>query len=111
MHVSNARARVAALRFATPCALGAAMTPPPSAFAPDSPSAKESTLAYKLPPLDRTKDEHFKPGLEAGMAEQIAEIEAIKANKEIASFENTIVAMEKSGQLLARVGTVFGNLT
>jgi peptidyl-dipeptidase Dcp len=111
MHVSTARARVASLLFATAVGVGATMTPLPSALGPDNPFSKESTLPYKLPPLDKIQNQHFEPGLEAGMAEQRAEIDAIKANKEIASFDNTIVAMEKSGQLLARVSTVFFNLS
>ena len=77
----------------------------------ENPFARESTLPYRLPPLDRIKDEHFKPGLLAGMAEQRKEIDAIAKNPAAPTFENTIVAMERSGQLLTRVTTVFGNLS
>jgi peptidyl-dipeptidase Dcp len=78
---------------------------------PDNPFAKQSTLPYQLPPLDKIKDEHIAPALEAGMAEQIEEIEAIANSADTATFENTIAAMERSGDLLTRVSDVFSNLT
>ncbi|AMN45857.1 dipeptidyl carboxypeptidase II [Steroidobacter denitrificans] len=76
----------------------------------DNPFARESTLPYQLPPLDRIKNEHFKPALIAGMAQQREEIAAITANPAAPSFENTILAMERSGRLLTRVQAVFENL-
>lgn len=82
-----------------------------AALPPDNPFARESTLPYQLPPLDKIRDEHIGPALDAGMAEQRREIEAIANDKAQPTFENTIVAMEKSGQLLTRVNGVFGNLT
>ncbi|MES2129470.1 MAG: M3 family metallopeptidase [Pseudomonadota bacterium] len=75
-----------------------------------NPFAKPSTLPFQYPAFDKIKDEHFLPAYAAGMAEQLKEIEAIANNKKPATFENTIVAMEKSGQLLNRVGTTFSNL-
>jgi peptidyl-dipeptidase Dcp len=77
----------------------------------DNPFASESTLPYRLPPLDKVKDEHFKPALLAGMEEQRKEMDAIAKNPAPPTFDNTIVAMERSGQLLERVSTVFGSLT
>jgi peptidyl-dipeptidase Dcp len=77
----------------------------------DNPFASESTLPYRLPPLDRIEDEHFKPALLAGMEEQRKEMDAIARNPAPPTFDNTIVAMERSGQLLDRVSTVFGSLT
>jgi peptidyl-dipeptidase Dcp len=77
----------------------------------ENPFARESTLPYRLPPLDKIKDEHFKPALLAGMAEQRKEIDAIAKNSAAPTFENTVVAMERSGQLLTRVSAVFGNLS
>lgn len=76
----------------------------------ENPFAQESTLPYLLPAFDRIKDEHFKPALIAGMARQQQEIEAIAANPDAASFDNTILAMERSGRLLMRVQAVFSNL-
>jgi peptidyl-dipeptidase Dcp len=75
------------------------------------PFAERSTLPYQLPPFDKIRDGDFLPGFEAGMAAQRQEVAAIAANPEAPTFENTIVALERSGQLLGRVGTVFGNLT
>ncbi len=76
----------------------------------DNPFAQPSTLPYHLPPFDRIKDADFRPAFEAGMAEQRAEIDRIDRNTEAPTFENTVVAMEKSGQLLNRVSTAFFNL-
>lgn len=78
---------------------------------PDNPFATESSLPYGLPPFDRITDEHFAPAFDAGLAEHAAEIEAIARNPEPPSFDNTIVALERSGQLLRRVSMVFFNLT
>jgi peptidyl-dipeptidase Dcp len=89
-------------------------TPVPEAAAPAAaanPLLAKSTLPYQYPPFDKIKDEHYVPAFEQGMAEQVAEIQAIANSPEPATFENTIVAMERSGQTLARVGTVFGALT
>lgn len=77
----------------------------------DNPFAKPSTLPYQLPPFDKIKNEHFGPALEAGMEEQIREVEAIANNPQKPTFENTIVALEKSGDLLTRANYVFANLT
>jgi len=61
-----------------------------------------------LPPFDQVKVEFFKPALEAAMAENLAEIEKIANDSAPPTFENTIVAMEKAGQTLDRVGTIYG---
>jgi peptidyl-dipeptidase Dcp len=74
-----------------------------------NPFARASTLAYEAPPFDRIKDADFRPAFDAGMAEERKEVEAI-ARSTAPTFENTIVALEKSGQLLDRVNTVFSNL-
>lgn len=78
-----------------------------AALSPDNPFARESTLPYKLPPLDQIKNEHYVPALEAGMAEQRKQVAEIAGNKAAPTFENTIVALERSGQLLTRASTVF----
>ena len=90
-----------------------AMTTPSTAapLSPQNPFARASTLPYELPPFDKIRNEHFGPALEAGMAEQRREIDAIARNPAAATFENTIVALEKSGQLLTRVNATFANLT
>src|SRR5690606_28655109 len=75
--------------------------------AADNPFFSESTLPLRYPPFDRIEDEHFAPALDRGMAEHLAEVEAIASNAEPPTFENTIVALEHSGRLLDRAATVF----
>jgi peptidyl-dipeptidase Dcp len=76
----------------------------------DNPLLAESSLPYHFPPFDRVRDEHYLPAFEAGMAEQLREIEGIADNPAEPDLENTIVAMERSGQTLARARRVFANL-
>jgi peptidyl-dipeptidase Dcp len=71
----------------------------------------ESPLPYGMPPFDRIEDEHFAPAIEEGMREHQAEIDAIVANPAPASFDNTIVALERAGQTLGSVMRVFSNLS
>ena len=73
-----------------------------------NPFGQRSTLPYELPPFSEIRDEHYLPAFYAGMEEQLAEVEAILKSGE-PTFENTIVALEKSGQLLNRVALVFFN--
>jgi len=75
-----------------------------------NPFFTESTLPYRLPPFDRIEDAHYAPAFERGMAEQIAEIEAIASQSEPPTFENTIVPLERSGRLLERVASTFFSL-
>ena len=70
----------------------------------------KSPLQFQTPQFDLIKDEHFVPAFEQGMKEQLAEIDDIVNNTEAPSFENTIVAMEKSGELLTRASRIFFNL-
>ena len=60
------------------------------------------------PPFDRVRVEFFKPALEAGMAEQLAEIDKIAADPAAPTIENTVEAMERAGSTLDRVTTVYG---
>jgi peptidyl-dipeptidase Dcp len=76
----------------------------------ENPLLKESTLDFHYPPFDQIKDEHFAPAYEQGMAEQLKEIEPIASNPEPPTFENTIVALEKTGNLFDRVDRIFSNL-
>ncbi|MGZ5005228.1 MAG: dipeptidyl carboxypeptidase II, partial [Chthoniobacterales bacterium] len=75
-----------------------------------NPLLKESTLPYQFPPFDKIKDADFQPAIEQGMAEQLQEIGKIANQKEKPTFDNTIVAMEKSGRLLQRANRTFSNL-
>ena len=76
-----------------------------------NPFFSESKLPYHTADFSKIKSEDFKPALLQGMVEQLAEIEKIANNSAKPTFENTLVEMEKSGQLLARVSHVFGLLT
>src|SRR5437660_4710963 len=76
----------------------------------DNPLAIESALPFHYPPFDKIKDEHFVPAIEAGMREQLKEIEPIANNSEKPTFENTVVALERTGRLLDRAETTFENL-
>ena len=73
-----------------------------------NPFLEPSELEYQLPPFERIRDEHYLPGFYAGIAAQKAEIEFINSQPQV-TFENTIVALEKSGQILTRVANVFYN--
>ena len=70
-----------------------------------------STLPYALPPFDDVRTEHYRPAFDAGMAEHRAEVEAIATDPEPPTFENTLVALERAGQLLQRVEMVFSTVT
>ena len=76
----------------------------------DNPFFTESPLPYQLPPFDRVDDAHYGPAFERSMADQIAEIEAIAGTSGPPTFENTIVALERSGQMLNRVAATFFSL-
>ncbi len=93
--------------------LGAAALAAPSARAElpaSNPFASKSPLLYGAPPFDRIRDSDYLPAFEEGMRRQRAEIDAIADNPEPPTFENTIVAMERSGELLTRVSKVFFNM-
>jgi peptidyl-dipeptidase Dcp len=77
----------------------------------DNPLLTTSSLQFGYPPFDLIKNEHFEPAMIQGMAEQRAEIAAIASNVAPPTFENTLVAMEQSGQLLDRAATVFFGLS
>src|SRR5437588_8599436 len=74
-----------------------------------NPLLTESKLPFNLPPFDKIKDEHFQPALEQGMAEEEKEADAIAKEPDKPTFENTIMALEKSGLLLGRARRVFSN--
>jgi len=95
---------------ATAVIIGLTVTPSPASdakFGPQNPFFAPSPLPFQAPPFDKIKDEDYQPAIEAGMAEQRREVKAIADNPDAPTFENTIVALEKSGQLLTRVQQVF----
>ncbi|WP_432829951.1 M3 family metallopeptidase [Dactylosporangium sp. CA-092794] len=77
----------------------------------DNPFFAPSDLPYQLPPFDRIDVEHYLPAFERGMAEEREEIAVIVANPEPPTFDNTLVALERSGRILQRVSAVFFTLT
>ncbi|QYF75063.1 M3 family metallopeptidase [Cryobacterium sp. PAMC25264] len=78
---------------------------------PLNPFLAPSTLPYQLPPFAEIRDEHYRPAFDAGMAEQLAEVAAITQDPADPTIENTLVALERSGQVLTRVATVFFSLS
>ncbi|ADQ19226.1 peptidyl-dipeptidase Dcp [Leadbetterella byssophila DSM 17132] len=80
-------------------------------WAQDNPFLKPYLTPYEVPPFDQIKVEHYKPAFLEGMKIQKAEMEAIANSTAKPTFENTILAMENSGELLTKVSTVFSNLT
>jgi peptidyl-dipeptidase Dcp len=77
----------------------------------ENPLYTESTLPFEAPDFDVIENRHFIPAFERGMEEQLTEIDSIATQEPEPTFENTIVAMEMSGDLLTRVQRVFYNLT
>ena len=100
-------AGVTAAGLALALAIGTAPNAAAQEEMADNPFFAESPLPHQLPPFDRIDDAHYAPAFERGMADQIAEIEAIAGASEPPTFENTIVALERSGQLLNRVAATF----
>ncbi|WP_165068040.1 M3 family metallopeptidase [Marisediminicola senii] len=77
---------------------------------PDTnPFLAPSTLPFGLPPFAEIADEHYLPAFERGFEEQLAEVAAITGQADEPTVENTLVALERSGRLLARVSAVFYN--
>ena len=76
-----------------------------------NPFYKKSELYMSYPPFDLIEDEHYLPAFTKGMSDHLKEIDLIINNSEKPTFENTILAIELSGELLNRVATVFYALT
>ena len=76
----------------------------------ENPFLTESSAPFGAPQFDKIKNEHYLPAFEAGIAEAKAEIDAIVANQEEPTFENTIEAMEYAGETLNGVASIFYNL-
>jgi peptidyl-dipeptidase Dcp len=107
------RKQITALSMAGAIALGAIFTPAPAAtarFGPSNPLYAPSTLPFHAPPFDKIKDEDYQPAIEAGMAEELSEIQAIADNPAAPTFQNVLVAMQKTGPLLHRATAAFFGL-
>ncbi|WP_294199687.1 M3 family metallopeptidase [uncultured Chryseobacterium sp.] len=85
--------------------------PVPDASLSSNPLMRKSSLQYEAPEFDKIKNEHFKPAFDFGLKQHDAEILQIANNPQAPTFENTIVALEKSGEVLKRAMIVFSNLT
>lgn len=86
-------------------------TAAPATSAHTNPLLHASTLPFQAPPFDKIKSSDFKPAIESGMRQQLAVVNAIANNSAPPTFQNTLVALEKSGQPLDRALMVFGLLT
>ena len=78
--------------------------------AEDNPFLSEFQTKFGAPPFDKIKVEHYKPAILAGIEEQNRNIQVIIDNKEPATFENTIVALDNSSPILDRTTSVFYGL-
>ena len=92
-------------RASTPASAG------PAPFTSANPFASASPLLYQAPPFDRVHDADYQPAIEEGMRRQLAEVEGIASDTATPSFDNTIVALERSGALLTRAFKVFIAMT
>ncbi|WP_449426089.1 M3 family metallopeptidase [Rhodanobacter lindaniclasticus] len=81
------------------------------ASASSNPFFAESSLPLHYPAFDKISDRDYAPAFDRGMAEQLREVAAITANPAAPTFDNTIIALEKSGQVLRRTSTVFFSLS
>jgi peptidyl-dipeptidase Dcp len=80
-------------------------------FGPSNPFYAPSELPFHVPPYDKVKDEDYQPAIEAGMADELSEMQVIADNSAAPTFDNTLVAMEKAGQLLQRTMAAFRGVT
>jgi peptidyl-dipeptidase Dcp len=108
------KSRICILTAVSAIAVSSAVSPAFAAgasFGPSNPFYAASTLPFQAPPFDKIKDSDYQPAIEAGMAQQLVEMKAIADNPAAPTFENTLVAMEKTGQLFDRVMQVFSGVT
>jgi len=109
-HLVNMLKHITVLIASGALALGTVSSPTGTAdakFGSSSPFYAQSTLPFHAPPFDKIKDEDYQPAIEAGMAEELSEIQAIADNPATPSFDNTLLAMEKAGQLFRRAMAAF----
>ena len=76
----------------------------------ENPLLTESTLDYQAPDFSKIRPAHFVPAIEEGIRIQLAEIDSITSNTAAPTFENTVLAYEKSGRLLARATSILSGL-
>ena len=99
------------MAFAAILSITLAMSAAPAVTATsDNPLLEPGTLPYQMPPFDRIRVSDYVPAFEEAMREQLREVAAIAHNPKPPTFENTIVALDRSGQALQRVGFIFDEL-
>ena len=101
---------ITALSMSGVIGLGAIYAPATAAdtnFGPSNPFYAQSTLPFHAPPFDKIQDEDYQPAIEAGMVEELSEVQAIADDPATPTFENVLVAMEKGGRLLQRARASF----
>ena len=103
LHTATALAQTAPNQ-ANPSSLNASSAVANPLFAP-------SKYQFGFPAFDQIRSEHFEPAYAEALRQHNAEIKAIAEESQAPSFENTVVAMEKSGQMLGRVARIFSNLS
>ena len=84
---------------------------PSNAFGPGNPFYAPSALPFHAPPFNKIEDSDYQPAIDAGMARQLKQVEAIANDPAPPTFANTIVALEKTGELLNRTMLVFNCVT
>src|SRR5690606_80124 len=77
---------------------------------PSNPLLAEFNTPFEVPPFDKIEFEHFRPAYEEALRIHSEEIDKIVNNQDAPNFENTIVALDNSGQLLQRVALIFNSL-
>jgi peptidyl-dipeptidase Dcp len=82
-----------------------------AAFGSSNPFYAASTLPFQAPPFDKIKDSDYQPAIDAGLTQQLQQADAIANDPAAPTFDNTLVALEKSGQLIYRVMLVFNCVT
>ena len=108
---SNDAGKTAPAPAATAPAKAATTAAPVADANAANPFFTASTLPFQAPPFDKIKDGDYQPAIEEGMKRQLAEVDKIANNPEPATFENTYVALEKTGVMLTRVMAVFNGVT
>jgi peptidyl-dipeptidase Dcp len=88
-----------------------ALTSSAQAPAQSNPLLQPSTLPFQAPPFDKVKDSDFMPAFQQGIQQQLEEVDKVANNTAAPTFDNTVVALEKTGQLLLRVNMVFNALS
>ncbi|CAM5254530.1 Dipeptidyl carboxypeptidase II OS=Rhodanobacter lindaniclasticus OX=75310 GN=B1991_11930 PE=3 SV=1 [Rhodanobacter lindaniclasticus] len=94
-----------------PASTASALATAPADAMTSNPFFQASTLPFQAPPFDKITDADYQPAIEEGMKRQLAEVQKIADNPEPATFENTYVALEKTGVMLNRVMAVFNGVT